>query len=54
MMPTIKTLEEAARAASDKQQYRGLNKKEVEAQNERAKLIRSLLNAAKIKRMADA
>jgi len=53
-MPTIKTMEEAVRAANDKQQYRGLNDKEIEAQKARTRMIGNLLNKAKICRMADA
>ena len=53
MMPTIKTLEEAARAANDKKQYRGLNKKEGEAQKERARHIFELLSSARIMRMLE-
>lgn len=54
MMPTIKTLEEAARAANDKNRYRGLSKKEVEKQKDRVKIIRDLLAQALIRKMEGA
>lgn len=53
-MPTIKTMEGAYRAANDPMQYRGLNEKEAKRQRERARLIGSLLNQAKIRKMAEA
>jgi|GEM_PF-2934403 len=54
MMPTIKTLKEAYRAANDKNQYLGLNKKEVAKQKDRVKIIRALLEQALIRKMESA
>ena len=53
MTPTLKTLEEAHRAANSPVQYRGLTKKEADDQQGRARTIGAMLNSAKIARMAN-